>query len=147
MMDIDHFKSFNDTHGHAVGDEVLKIFAARVQDSLRSFDLVARLGGEEFVVILPDVSTDMAYFIAERLRKIIADEPFSASVDGGKVSVTTSIGGTIVGDETTAIEEVLKRADDCLYQAKEAGRNSTVFEGKGKLDPAEFMREARNFIE
>ena len=147
MMDIDHFKNFNDTYGHAVGDEVLKIFAHRVQDSLRSFDLVARLGGEEFVVILPDVSTDMAHFIAERLRRIIADEPFTASVEGGKVSVTTSIGGTIITDETVAIEDVLKRADDCLYQAKESGRNSTVFEGKGKLNPSDFQREGRNFLE
>jgi two-component system cell cycle response regulator len=147
MMDIDHFKSFNDTYGHAVGDEVLKIFASRIQDSLRSFDLVARLGGEEFVVILPDVSNDMAYFIAERLRRIIADEPFVVAVEGGKVSVTTSIGATIIHDDIVGIEDVLKRADDCLYQAKEAGRNSTVFEGKGKLNPADYLREGRNFIE
>lgn len=147
MMDIDHFKSINDTHGHAVGDEILKIFARRVQDSLRSFDLVARLGGEEFVVILPDISVDMAYFIAERLRKMIAEEPFACAAEGGKVSVTTSIGATIVEGTGEQMDVVLKRADDALYQAKESGRNATVFEGKGKLDPNDYKQEARTFIE
>lgn len=148
MMDIDHFKSINDTHGHGVGDEILKTFATRVQDSLRSFDLVARLGGEEFVVILPDISTGMAYFIAERLRRAIADEPFVCSAEGGTVNVTTSIGATIVTDAgKTAMDEILKAADDALYKAKEIGRNSTVFEGKGRLDPAEYQKEARSFIE
>lgn len=147
MLDVDHFRTFNNTHGHAVGDVVLKTFATRIQDSLRSFDLVARLGGEEFVVILPDVSTDMAYFIGERLRRSIADEPFLANVEGGKVSVTTSIGGAIIEDGTATMEQVLKRADDALYQAKESGRNATVFEGKGKLDPDDYKQEARTFIE
>lgn len=148
MMDIDHFKSINDTHGHGVGDEILKIFAHRVQDSLRSFDLVARLGGEEFVVILPDVSTDMAYFIAERLRRAIADESFKCSAVGGEVSVTTSIGAIIIeGDNVLGMEDILKHADDALYDAKENGRNATVFEGKGKLDPTSYQQEARAFIE
>jgi len=147
MMDIDHFKSINDTHGHGVGDEILKIFAHRIQDSLRSFDLVARLGGEEFVVILPDISTDMAYFIAERLRRTIADEPFACAAVGGKVSITTSVGGTIIEDSNMAMDEVMKRADDALYQAKESGRNATVFDGKGKLNPGAYQQEARSFIE
>ncbi len=148
MMDIDHFKSINDTHGHGVGDEILKIFGNRVKDSLRSFDLVARLGGEEFVVILPDVSTDMAYFIAERLRRAISDEPFACSAAGGKVSVTASIGAMIVDADTTlGMEEILKHADDALYDAKETGRNATVFEGKGKLDPSAYQQEARAFLE
>jgi len=147
MMDIDHFKSINDTHGHGVGDEILKIFAGRLKDSLRSFDLVARLGGEEFVVILPDISNDMAYYIAERLRRMIAEEPFACSAEGGKVNVTTSIGATIVTDTNLSPEEVLKRADDALYEAKEGGRNSTVYEGKGKLNPADYQQEARAFLE
>lgn len=145
MFDIDHFKSINDNHGHGVGDEVLKIFAQRIQDSLRSFDLVARLGGEEFVVILPDVSTDMAYFVAERLRRIIAEQPFACSAEGGQLTITTSIGATIVEGPAT-MEGVLKVADDALYEAKAGGRNATVFEGKGKLDPGEFAKEARAFL-
>lgn len=146
MLDVDHFRTFNNTYGHAVGDAVLKMFAKRVLDSLRSFDLVARLGGEEFVVILPDISNEMAYFIGERLRKSIADEPFVCEVPEGSVTVTTSIGGAII-EGAPKMEEVLKRADDCLYQAKEMGRNMVVFEGKGKLDPAEYTKEARAFIE
>lgn len=148
MMDIDHFKSINDTHGHGVGDEILKIFAHRVKDSLRSFDLVARLGGEEFVVILPDVSTEMAYFIAERLRRAISDEPFACSAEGGKVSVTTSLGAVIVeASSDLSMEEILKLSDDALYDAKGTGRNATVFDGKGKLDPGHYQQEARAFIE
>lgn len=145
MFDIDKFKSINDNYGHGVGDEVLKVFAQRIQDSLRSFDLVARLGGEEFVVILPDVSTDMAYFVAERLRRIIAEQPFPCSVEGGQLTVTTSIGATIVEGPAT-MEGVLKIADDALYDAKEGGRNATVFEGKGKLEPGDFAQEARAFL-
>lgn len=145
MFDIDHFKSINDNHGHGVGDEVLKLFAKRIQDSLRSFDLVARLGGEEFVVILPDVSHDMAYYVAERLRRIIADEAFPCSAEGGSLRVTTSIGATIVEGEAT-MDGVLKIADDALYVAKESGRNGTVFEGKGRLNPDDFTKEARAFL-
>ncbi|HEU4837855.1 MAG TPA: PleD family two-component system response regulator [Micavibrio sp.] len=145
MMDIDHFKSINDTHGHTVGDEILKIFARRVQDSLRSFDLVARLGGEEFVIILPDISTEMAYFIGERLRKIIADEPFACAA--GKISITTSIGGTIITGDSADKDDVVKLADDALYQAKEMGRNATVFAGKGKLEPSDYKQVERAFIE
>ncbi len=147
MLDIDHFKSINDTHGHGVGDEILKIFAKRVQDGLRSIDLVARLGGEEFVVILPDITPEVAYFVSERIRKTIANDPFLCSAVGGSVSVTTSIGGAIIDTSDTTIEEVLKRADDVLYQAKSSGRNAVVFENKGKLDPAAYMQEARNFMD
>lgn len=147
MLDIDHFRTFNNTHGHAVGDVVLKTFAKRILDSLRSFDLVARLGGEEFVVILPDISTEMAYIVGERLRRSIADVPFTCEVEGGTVSVTTSIGGAIISDGAATMEQVLKRADDCLYQAKEEGRNAVVFEGKGKLEPADYQASSRPFIE
>ncbi|MEM6781938.1 MAG: PleD family two-component system response regulator, partial [Pseudomonadota bacterium] len=69
MMDIDHFKNINDTYGHNVGDEILKVFSERIQDNLRSFDLVARLGGEEFIALLPDVGDEKAKFVAERLRR------------------------------------------------------------------------------
>ena len=140
MMDIDHFKKINDTYGHGVGDEILKIFAERVKDGLRSFDLVARLGGEEFVVILPDVSDEMAQFVAERLRRMIGEVPFKCSAPEGEVNVTTSIGGTIIRSGEHATEDVLKIADDALYQAKEGGRNVTVFDKIGKLDPEKFKQ-------
>ncbi len=147
LMDIDHFKSVNDTHGHKVGDEVLQVFSARIKDNLRSFDLVARLGGEEFVAILPDVSPERAYMVAERLRRSIADEPIPCSVEGGVLSVTTSVGGAIINNGGHEIAAVLERADKCLYEAKETGRNCTVFENKGKLDPEQYKEVERQFFE
>ncbi len=145
MMDIDHFKIVNDTHGHKVGDEVLKIFADRIKDNLRSFDLVARLGGEEFVAILPDVSQERAYIVAERLRRSIADNPIACSVDGGSLSITTSVGGAIINRGGHAISTILDRADKCLYEAKNSGRNCTVFENKGKLNPDDY-KDVDRFI-
>ncbi len=147
LLDIDHFKSVNDTHGHAIGDEVLKTFAFRLKDSLRSFDLVARLGGEEFVAILPDVSVEMAHFVAERLRRSIGEKPFKCNIPDGAMTVTTSVGGTIIeaGDHT--VQSVLDRADKALYQAKHDGRNCTFFEDVGRLDSSKFQQEKRQMIE
>lgn len=133
MMDIDYFKKINDTHGHAVGDQVLKVFSERVSQRLRSFDLVARTGGEEFVAVLPDISRDIAFQVAERLRKGIASEPIAVSTPEGQLTVTVSIGGVILDAEGVTVEEALKRADDALYQAKETGRNRCVFEGVGVI--------------
>lgn len=147
MLDIDHFKSVNDTYGHNVGDEVLKVFAERMKNSLRSFDLVARLGGEEFVALLPDASPERAYMVAERLRRSISDHPVSCSVEGGKLSVTTSAGGAIIAHNGHTIQEVLERADKCLYEAKNAGRNCVVFEGVGKLDPDKYREVERTTFE
>lgn len=139
LLDIDFFKKVNDTYGHNVGDEVLKEFGSRIHESLRSFDLVARFGGEEFVVILPDVTKERAMAICERLRHAIADKPFTVSNDEGELSVTTSIGGAFIHQEAvTDSEEALKRADDLLYKAKEEGRNCTIFEGEGKVDADAF---------
>ncbi len=134
MLDIDHFKKINDTHGHAVGDEVLKTFAERVLARLRSFDLVARLGGEEFVVILPDISLDMAQQVAERLRAGIAKDAFITSSPHGPVPVTVSIGAAMIEGEDIKVEEALRRADDELYRAKEGGRNRTYFAGHGLIN-------------
>jgi two-component system cell cycle response regulator len=96
MIDIDHFKPVNDTYGHKAGDEVLKIFAKRLMDNLRSFDMVARLGGEEFVAILPDVSEARAYMVAERLRRSIVEAPFDVGHPSGPIKISTSIGGSII---------------------------------------------------
>lgn len=147
MIDIDHFKPVNDTYGHKAGDEALKIFAQRLLDNLRSFDLVARLGGEEFVAILPDVSERRTFMVAERLRRSIADVPFDVGHESGPITVTTSIGGTIIDFEQHTVQEVLERADKALYEAKEGGRNCVVFEGKGKLDPEEYTIQERKTIE
>jgi two-component system cell cycle response regulator len=137
-MDIDHFKKINDEHGHNVGDEVLKVFAARIKDSLRSFDLVARLGGEEFVAILPDINPKLAYQIAERLRAAIADRPIECSAPNGSLPVTSSFGGTVIEPDQAdpaRIQEILKRSDEQLYNAKHDGRNNVYFEGHGRVKP------------
>ncbi len=145
-LDIDHFKTFNDTYGHNVGDEVLKIFGQRLTDNLRSFDLVARLGGEEFVAVLPDTSTETAHTIAERLRRSIMDAPFKTS-HNEPLEITTSVGGVVIepGTENT-ITQVLERADAQLYLAKNGGRNSVFFEDCGKLDPEEFRPKSRPIL-
>ena len=147
LLDIDHFKSVNDTHGHNVGDEVLKVFAQRLTKSLRSFDLVARLGGEEFVCLLPDVSQQRAFLVAERLRRSIAEQPIECGAVGGSLSITTSVGGAIIGPEPITIPEVLDKADKCLYEAKRLGRNCSVFEGIGKLDPEQYKETLRLLFE
>lgn len=135
MLDIDHFKNINDTYGHQVGDEVLKTFSERVSQRLRSFDLVARLGGEEFVVILPDISQDMAFQVAERLRKGIGLKPFEVSSPQSPIKVTVSIGAAMIsGMDSLSVEDVLKRADDELYRAKEGGRDRVYFHGHGLVE-------------
>jgi two-component system cell cycle response regulator len=135
LMDIDHFKKINDTYGHAVGDEVLKTFAERISKRLRSFDLVARLGGEEFVVVLPDISIDMAMQVAERLRKGICAEPFVVNSPHSPVSVSVSTGGAMVlATDSLKVEEILARADDELYRCKEGGRNCVYFAGHGRVE-------------
>jgi two-component system cell cycle response regulator len=148
LVDIDHFKQVNDKYGHNVGDEVLKIFGQRLIGNLRSFDLVARLGGEEFAVILPDVSEQRAWMVAERLRNSIAETPFPVTHAESPIKVTTSIGAALIGHETLhSKHEVLERADKCLYEAKKSGRNAVVFEVKGKLNPDDFKEAQRQLIE
>ncbi len=147
MLDIDHFKTVNDTHGHGVGDEILKTFSRRLMDNLRSFDLVARMGGEEFVAIMPDTAKDIALIIAERLRRSIAEHPFKCSASDGELTVTTSIGGILVQHGEHTVQEVLNRADKALYEAKNGGRDCTVFENIGKLDPEQYKQEPRALIE
>lgn len=146
MFDIDHFKSVNDTHGHAVGDEVLKIFAQRLKTRMRSFDLLARMGGEEFVAVLVDITKEHACYIAERLRNAIARDPMPVSGDVGQLNITTSIGATYIGSDTVGVEDALKRADELLYEAKEGGRNAVMFEGVGRLDPSEYAEPARKAL-
>ena len=126
MFDIDYFKDINDTHGHAVGDQVLREIAKRVTDNLRNFDLVARYGGEEFVVIMPDTTSEIAARVAERLRACIAKESFAGNLLDRPVPTTISVGVATTFDSNETAEEVVKRADVALYAAKDAGRNCIV---------------------
>jgi two-component system cell cycle response regulator len=123
MLDIDHFKQVNDTYGHAAGDEVLKEFAHRLSRHMRNFDLVSRIGGEEFLAILPDIDLAMAKMVAERLCAVIGDEPMVCMPDGTALKITTSIGITLASGGAEPVDAVLRRADTALYRAKNTGRN------------------------
>jgi two-component system cell cycle response regulator len=137
-MDIDKFKTVNDTWGHNVGDEILISFAERLKDNMRSFDMLARLGGEEFVAVLPDVSQEKALYVAERMRRLIADEVFPCSVPEGALRITASMGGIIIADGDHPIPKLLERADGELYKAKQGGRNRVFFENIGELNPDDY---------
>lgn len=123
MVDIDHFKAINDTHGHAAGDEVLRAVANRLSRHLRPFDTVARWGGEEFVVIMPEADLEVATSVAERLRKKVASGPIDISGSAGELTVTVSIGVAVTSPGNTAMDEMLRAADAALYLAKRSGRN------------------------
>ncbi len=125
MMDIDHFKNVNDTFGHAVGDQVLKEFAARVGRNIRGVDLAARYGGEEFVVMMPETPADWALMIGNRLREEIASKPFDFDLSEGEINVTVSIGVATSKDGQTSAQ-LLEEADKALYEAKASGRNKVV---------------------
>jgi two-component system cell cycle response regulator len=123
MIDVDHFKVVNDTYGHAIGDEVLIAVGERLSRHLRSFDTVARWGGEEFVVVMPEAEARVALAVAERLRARIADEPIPVKHAVGQLSVTISIGVAISGDGLANPDDLLRAADGAMYEAKRQGRN------------------------
>jgi two-component system cell cycle response regulator len=122
MLDLDHFKPINDTHGHAIGDEVLKEVAQRISHGVREIDLAARIGGEEFVVVMPDSTDDVGVKVAERLRAAIAKTPVVVPAPAGPIAVTVSVGVASVAPGESGVS-ALRRADQALYAAKEAGRN------------------------
>jgi two-component system, cell cycle response regulator len=126
VQDIDFFKAVNDTHGHDAGDDVLREFALRLKKSIRGIDLACRLGGEEFVVVMPDTDMAVATMVAERLRRRIASEPFPIHKGERKVEVTISIGLAALSGPDDNAANVLKRADQALYRAKRDGRNRVV---------------------
>jgi two-component system cell cycle response regulator len=126
MTDLDRFKSINDTFGHDGGDDVLREFAARLRKNVRGIDLACRFGGEEFVVVMPDTDAAIAKIVAERIRAEIERTPFTVGTDGRTVNVTISIGVSSLHHGSDRIEDLMKRADVALYEAKSAGRNRVV---------------------
>lgn len=125
MLDIDHFKSINDTHGHPVGDKVLAVAAARLRAAVRKQDLVGRLGGEEFAVYLPRCSRREALEVAERIRTSMDGEPIA--LEDRSVVATVSIGVTTGPESSFCLDRSLGIADKALYEAKTAGRNCAVY--------------------
>ncbi len=125
MLDIDFFKKVNDTYGHAVGDEVLKHFSGICLEMARNLDIVARIGGEEFVVMLPETNSEGAYSFAERFREKIFNSQIV--IQRNTIKYTVSIGiGILDHDIDKNIESILDKADKALYKAKESGRNTTI---------------------
>ncbi len=127
VIDIDHFKNVNDQYGHQSGDAVLKEFGRRVEACIRTSDMSARFGGEEFVIILPETSLESAGYVAERLRMIIEDVNFEIPVAPNEIGITASIGVAALRPDDT-VESLIKRADSNLYKAKQTGRNKFVSE-------------------
>jgi two-component system, cell cycle response regulator len=126
LIDLDHFKRVNDTWGHDVGDEVLKEFSARLASNTRPSDFACRMGGEEFVVIMPNTTGDVACLAAERLRRQICAAPFAISCSTEPLDITVSIGVACAENGDDSAETLLKRADEGLYEAKRAGRNRVM---------------------
>jgi diguanylate cyclase (GGDEF)-like protein len=121
LADLDHFKSINDRFGHAVGDRILQVFTANVNEALGPTDLFGRLGGEEFAIILTGAGRDAGFAIAERIR--ISFEDAAADVDGRPIGGTVSIGMAVCEDAEFDVASLLAQADEALYCAKERGRN------------------------
>lgn len=127
ILDIDYFKAVNDTYGHGAGDEVLKEFSRRIATNVRGIDLACRLGGEEFVVVMPDTDRETAITIAERLRSRVAERAFQTDTDR-TIDVTVSIGLAGANWPHDSATALLERADQALYEAKRSGRNRVFAE-------------------
>ncbi len=125
MLDIDHFKTINDTYGHAIGDDVLKYFSSVCLKLARATDVVARVGGEEFIIMLPETDEKGAFIFAERVREEIYNSILT--IDGHTIKYTVSIGiSSLNSDRDSAVSMILQRADAAMYEAKESGRNRSV---------------------
>jgi diguanylate cyclase (GGDEF)-like protein len=124
IIDLDHFKRINDTYGHICGDVVLKSAAAGIRDTIRTYDIVGRIGGEEFLIISPGVPMEEAISLAERIRRLISE----LEIEQGEqmIGVTVSVGVTTLEADDTGVVEMMMRADRALYMAKEQGRNRVV---------------------
>lgn len=131
FLDIDHFKQVNDTYGHDIGDEILKMVAATLSGNARPFDLVGRYGGEEFIVVVANVDDEELVSVAERLRVLVESSGLRVPIH---LSVTASFGVAVVR-KSDSVESIIKRADERLYAAKESGRNQVVSTDPPRLFP------------
>jgi two-component system cell cycle response regulator len=126
VMDIDHFKAVNDGFGHDAGDEVLREFAVRLATNVRAIDLPCRLGGEEFVVVMPGASLEAATRVADRIRRDVAQQPFPIMGGAESLSITVSVGVAATDGHADTPDGLLKRADEGVYEAKARGRNQVI---------------------
>jgi diguanylate cyclase (GGDEF)-like protein len=124
MLDLDHFKKFNDQYGHLIGDLVLQEFAQRSKSAVREIDLIGRYGGEELVVLLPETDSDTAMQVAERLRRSV-EQP-SIKISDRELHITVSIGASRKDENTPTLETLIARADQAMYIAKYRGRNQVA---------------------
>jgi diguanylate cyclase (GGDEF)-like protein len=127
MIDIDHFKDINDTYGHLVGDMILKEAAGLIMGSIRTYDIVGRYGGEEFLVVLPDTDFENTFTLAERVRKNIAGSLHKKAGVPIKAPITVSIGITSSSADDLSANDLILRADNSLYTAKRQGRNRVAW--------------------
>jgi diguanylate cyclase (GGDEF)-like protein len=129
LLDIDHFKSVNDTHGHQIGDRVLKSLGQLLVEKVRDTDLVARYGGEEMAILCPQTTVSAAFDLAERMRQAIETSVMVPADEYGnkqEITITVSIGVAEFDQQVTDSQGLIKRADEALYKAKETGRNRVV---------------------
>jgi diguanylate cyclase (GGDEF)-like protein len=133
MVDVDHFKKFNDEHGHLIGDEVLKYVGGVLKEQVRKVDTVARFGGEEFAILLPRTTPEEAHAVAEKLREAIQDTPFRKQTEADDIPshLTISAGVASTLDSPQSVKQLVDMADTALLLAKSLGRNRVIGYGKG----------------
>ena len=141
IMDIDHFKSFNDSYGHLTGDQVLRLVATSLKQTIKGQDITARYGGEEFTVVLPDTALRQALTVADHIRRAIMSKELKKKSTGeilGRVTISAGVAMLKPGDD---IDSMIERADACLYAAKRNGRNRVICEA----DP-EYAADAQSRV-
>ncbi|MBI5264912.1 MAG: GGDEF domain-containing protein [Bradyrhizobium sp.] len=141
LLDIDHFKSFNDSYGHLTGDQVLRLVGLSLRQTIKGQDITARYGGEEFAVVLPNTGLRQALTVADHIRRAIMAKELKKKSTGeilGRVTISVGVSQLKLGDDTDAL---IERADACLYAAKRTGRNRVICE----IDP-EYVAEARSQV-
>jgi diguanylate cyclase (GGDEF)-like protein len=136
LLDVDHFKNINDSYGHAIGDDVLKVIADRIARSVRDVDLVGRIGGEEFAILLPDTVEMHGMEVAERLRRCLSDAPLTCP-NGLVLNISASFGGTTTqaGIVVPNPDLFLSQADRAMYHAKYGGRNRLSWDRSSGIAP------------
>jgi diguanylate cyclase (GGDEF)-like protein len=145
MLDIDHFKRFNDTYGHQTGDVILKILARLLRRNLRETDIVARYGGEEFTIVLPNTRKDSALKVLDKVRQAVQEYGFET--EKGILNVTVSMGAATVGDDNIEnVHDLFKKADIALYQAKLTRNRVTAYDRKFPDIPLKEEKTIDNYV-